>query len=118
MVTVTDASIATPKCSPVSAFNPDGTSTASTGIFAALTAAMIFFQFLGKCPVQADAKNPVDDQCRLLLQFHFQLEQVCLRQEQFQHLDLASIQKFLGCPGVIAIVALARKDKNKIIGIR
>jgi hypothetical protein len=44
-VNVTAASIAAPKCgSPVSAFKPDGTSTASTGIFDSLTVAINFFQ--------------------------------------------------------------------------
>ena len=61
-VSVIAASIAAPKCSPVSAFRPDGTSTASTGIFDALIGRDEFLPAIVQRAVQADAEQTVNDE--------------------------------------------------------
>ena len=130
-VSVTAASIAAPKCSPVSVFRPDGTSTARTGIFDSLTAAMNFFQ-----PSSSARFKPMPNKPSIMRvgqasclsetgwkPVHFvcviALEKFCQRRFWIHHVqqDNFSVgQKFLCGAGVIAVMALAGEDQNRVAG--
>ena len=77
-----------------------------------------FLPRLGERTVEADAENAVNDQRRFFRQRHFQLEQVGVRQQQFEDFDLAVVEKFLGRAGVVAVVAFAGENEDEIVGAR
>ena len=77
-----------------------------------------FFPIVGQRPVKSDAEQAVNDQRRFLRQRLFQLRQIAFGRDDVEHFDAAFVQKFLRGAGVIAVVALAGKNQNGVIGPR
>ena len=102
--------------SPVSAFKPDGTSTARTGIFDSLTAAMNFFQPSVERTVKPDAEQAVNDERRFLQQRPFQRRQIGFGRGEVEHFRRGGpVEKFPRGAGVVAVVAFAGENQDRVV---
>ncbi len=117
-VSVTEAVMAAPCGSPVSAFNPDGTSTASTGKRAALTRSIKLihpgpsgrFRPMPNRPSTTNAGRDASSAssfARSVGGFR-----------HVEHLDPAVGQVFAGAAGIVAVMAFAGEDQDQVPGLR
>ena len=77
-----------------------------------------FFPIVGQRPVKPDAEQAVNDQRRFLRQRLFKFRQLVFGRSDVEGFDAAPGQKFPRGAGVVAVVALAGENQNRVAGPR
>ena len=77
-----------------------------------------FLPIVGQRPVKPDAEQAVNDQRRFLKQRPLEFRQIVLGRGDVERFNAAAAQKFPRGAGVVAVVALAGENQNRIAGPR